>query len=38
MLGMFTETHWFGFAIVSCSGVMVLAGLLIIRRIVDIKV
>ncbi len=38
MLGMFTETHWFGFAIVSCSGVMVLTGLFIIRRIVDIKV
>jgi tight adherence protein B len=38
MLGMFTETHWFGIAIVSCSGVMVLMGLFIIRRIVDIKV
>lgn len=38
MLGMFTETHWFGIAIVSCSGVMVLTGLFIIRRIVDIKV
>ena len=38
MLGMFTDTHWFGIAIVSCSGVMVLTGLFIIRRIVDIKV
>jgi tight adherence protein B len=38
MLGMFTETHWFGIALVGCSGVMVLAGLFIIRRIVDIKV
>jgi tight adherence protein B len=38
MLGLFTETHWFGIAIVSCSGFMVLVGLLIIRRIVDIKV
>ncbi|HEU0026413.1 MAG TPA: type II secretion system F family protein [Ktedonobacterales bacterium] len=38
MLGMFTETHWFGYFLVGCSGVMVLAGLLIIRRIVDIKV
>lgn len=38
MLGMFTETHWFGIALVSCSGAMVLTGLFIIRRIVDIKV
>ena len=38
MLGMFTDTHWFGIAIVGCSGVMVLMGLFIIRRIVDIKV
>lgn len=38
MLGMFTDTHWFGIAVVSCSGVMVLMGLFIIRRIVDIKV
>lgn len=38
MLGMFTETHWFGWTVVSCSGVMVVAGLIIIRRIVDIKV
>jgi len=38
MLGMFTETHWFGWTVVSCSGVMVIAGLIIIRRIVDIKV
>ncbi len=38
MMGMFTETHWFGIATVSCSGVMVLTGLFIIRRIVDIKV
>lgn len=38
MLSMFTETHWFGWTVVSCSGVMVIIGLVIIRRIVDIKV
>jgi tight adherence protein B len=38
MLSMFTLTHWFGFALVGCSGVMVLTGLFFIRRIVDIKV
>lgn len=38
MLGMFTDTHWFGWTIVSCSLVMVVTGLIVIRRIVDIKV
>ncbi|HKT38540.1 MAG TPA: type II secretion system F family protein [Ktedonobacterales bacterium] len=38
MLGMFTDTHWFGWTIVSCSAIMVIAGLVVIRRIVDIKV
>jgi tight adherence protein B len=38
MLGMFTTTHWFGWTVVSCSGVMIVIGLVIIRRIVDIKV
>ncbi|HEY7973901.1 MAG TPA: type II secretion system F family protein, partial [Ktedonobacterales bacterium] len=38
MLGMFTDTVWFGYALVSCAGVMVLVGLLIIRKIVDIKI
>ncbi|MDE3228238.1 MAG: type II secretion system F family protein [Chloroflexota bacterium] len=38
MLGMFTTTHWFGWTVVSCSAVMVIIGLVIIRRIVDIKV
>lgn len=38
MLSMFTLTHWFGYALIGCSGVMVLMGLIIIRRIVDIKV
>lgn len=38
MLGMFTTTHWFGWTVVSCSGVMIVIGLVVIRRIVDIKV
>ncbi len=38
MMGMFTETHWFGITMVSCSLVMVVIGLVVIRRIVDIKV
>ncbi|HEX8728175.1 MAG TPA: type II secretion system F family protein [Ktedonobacterales bacterium] len=38
MLGMFSDTHWFGWTIVSCSAIMVIIGLVIIRRIVDIKV
>lgn len=38
MLGMFTDTHWFGWTMVSCSLVMVVIGLIVIRRIVDIKV
>lgn len=38
MLGMFTDTHWFGWMMVSCSLVMVIIGLVVIRRIVDIKV
>ncbi|HEX2348002.1 MAG TPA: type II secretion system F family protein [Ktedonobacterales bacterium] len=38
MLGMFTTTHWFGWTIVSCSSIMVIIGLVVIRRIVDIKV
>lgn len=38
MLGMFTDTHWFGWTMVGCSLVMVVIGLVIVRRIVDIKV
>ncbi|HEX8997846.1 MAG TPA: type II secretion system F family protein [Ktedonobacterales bacterium] len=38
MMGMFTTTHWFGWTVVTCSGIMVVIGLVIIRRIVDIKV
>ena len=38
MLSMFTATRWFGWTVISCSGVMVVIGLVIIRRIVDIKV
>ncbi len=38
MLGMFTDTHWFGWTVVTCSGIMVIIGLVVIRRIVDIKV
>lgn len=38
MLGMFTDTHWFGWTVVSCSLVMVIMGLVVIRRIVNIKV
>ncbi|HEX6122691.1 MAG TPA: hypothetical protein VFY89_06005, partial [Ktedonobacterales bacterium] len=38
MLGVFKDTTWCGWTMVSCSGVMILAGFLIIRRIVNIKV
>lgn len=38
MLGMFTDTHWFGWTIVSCSAIMIVIGLVVIRRIVNIKV
>ncbi len=38
MLSMFTGTHWFGWTMVGCSMVMVVIGLVIVRRIVDIKV
>ena len=38
MLSMFNDTHWFGWTVISCSLVMVITGLIIIRRIVDIKV
>jgi tight adherence protein B len=38
MLGMFTDTHWFGWTMISCSLVMVVTGLIVIRRIVNIKV
>jgi Flp pilus assembly protein TadB len=38
MLSMFTDTHWFGWTIVSCSAIMIVIGLVVIRRIVDIRV
>lgn len=38
MTGMFTDTHWCGWTLVTCSGIMVVAGLIVIRRIVNIKV
>ncbi|HEY7849099.1 MAG TPA: type II secretion system F family protein [Ktedonobacterales bacterium] len=38
MLGMFTDTHWFGWTMITCSLVMVVTGLIVIRRIVNIKV
>lgn len=38
MLGVFTNTHWCGWTMVCCSGVMILSGFMVIRRIVDIKV
>ena len=38
MLGVFTDTVWCGWTMLSCSVVMILAGFLIIRQIVDIKV
>ena len=38
MLGVFKETTWCGWAMLSCSLVMILAGFLIIRQIVQIKV
>jgi tight adherence protein B len=38
MLGIFQTTHWCGWTMVGCSGIMILSGFLVIRRIVDIKV
>lgn len=38
MLSMFSETHWFGWTVISCSAIMVVMGLVVIRRIVNIKV
>jgi tight adherence protein B len=38
MLGVFTDTVWCGWTMLSCSLAMILAGFLIIRQIVDIKV
>lgn len=38
MLGMFSDTHWFGWTVISCSAIMVAMGLVVIRRIVNIKV
>lgn len=38
MTSMFTETHWFGWTVMSCSLIMVFIGLMVIRRIVNIKV
>lgn len=38
MLGIFQQTTWCGWTLLSCSGIMILSGFLVIRRIVDIKV
>ncbi len=38
MLSMFSDTHWFGWTVISCSAIMVIIGVTIIRRIVNIKV
>ncbi|HEX8983770.1 MAG TPA: type II secretion system F family protein [Ktedonobacterales bacterium] len=38
MLSMFSDTHWFGWTVISCSAIMVVIGIVIIRRIVNIKV
>jgi tight adherence protein B len=38
MLGVFQTTHWCGWTMVGCSGIMIFAGFMLIRRIVDIKV
>jgi tight adherence protein B len=38
MLGVFQTTHWCGWTMVGCSGIMIMSGFLVIRRIVDIKV
>jgi tight adherence protein B len=38
MLGVFKETTWCGWTMLSCSLVMIIAGFLIIRQIVQIKV
>jgi tight adherence protein B len=38
MLGVFRETTWCGWTMLSCSVVMILAGFLVIRQIVRIKV
>lgn len=38
MLGVFKTTHWCGWTMLSCSLIMIFAGFLAIRRIVNIKV
>lgn len=38
MLGIFQQTVWCGWLMLTCSGTMIFAGFLAIRRIVDIKV
>ena len=38
MLGVFKETVWCGWTMLSCSALMILSGFLVIRQIVNIKV
>jgi tight adherence protein B len=38
MLGVFSKTHWCGYTMFGCSGIMIIAGFIMIQRIVDIKV
>jgi len=38
MLGVFQETTWCGWTMLGCSAIMILAGFLLIRQIVNIKV
>ena len=38
MLGIFTETHWLGWLLLTCSTVMIVAGFLVIKQIVNIRV
>jgi len=38
MLGVFRETVWCGWTMLSCSALMILSGFLVIRQIVNIRV
>jgi tight adherence protein B len=38
VLGVFQTTHWCGWTMYSLAGVMIVTGILVIRRVVDVKV
>lgn len=38
MLGVFSQTHWCGYTMFGCSGVMIVVGFILIQRIVNINV